>query len=147
MKLLNEKIAYLKGLIEGYGFSEKDQVQNVLTEIINVLQDMAYEVDNLQEAHNELEAYIEEVDEDLDLMEDVFYGEMEDIDDEEPLCCHHDHDLDDEDDLYEVVCPACQEVYLASFEDFDADDVQCPHCGEDFKLEESVLERLKDTEE
>ncbi|NLN97917.1 MAG: transcriptional regulator [Eubacteriaceae bacterium] len=147
MKLLSERIAYLKGLTEGYGFSEEDQVQNVLKEVINVLEDMAYEVDNLQEAHNELEAYIEEIDEDLEIIEDDFYGEIEDFEDMVHPCCHHNHDMDGEDDLYEVVCPACQETYLASFDDFDMDEVQCPHCGEDFKIEETMVEQLKDMEE
>ncbi len=146
MKLLNEKIAYLKGLTEGYGFSEEDRVQNVLTEVITILQEMAYEIENLQEAHNELETYVEEIDEDLDLLEEVYYSELEDLDDMHYDChCHRDED--DDDDLYEVVCPACHEVYLADFEDFEANDVQCPHCGEDFKLEESVVEQLDGTKE
>ncbi|MGL4546469.1 MAG: hypothetical protein ACRCUV_00375, partial [Eubacterium aggregans] len=49
---------------------------------------------------------------------------------------------EDDDDLYEVICHSCGSAYLTDFESFEEDEVFCPECGEQFKLEEKVVEEL-----
>ena len=131
---VSEKVAYLRGLMEGLDI-EKDQKEGKLfTAIIDALDEIASEIDFLNEDNDELHAYIEEIDEDLGDVEDWVY-------DEECDCCDDDCDCDCcDDDCIEVTCPACGEDICINFDDIDEDgQVECPCCGEtlEFEIEEA----------
>ena len=69
---------------------------------------------------NETRDQLDEVDEDLGLLEDDFYGD-EALDDED--------DDDEEECYYEVTCPNCNETICLS-EDIICDgQIECPNCG------------------
>ena len=126
----SEKVAYLKGLAEGMELTTGDGKEaKVLTAIIDILNDMALDMEDLGEELTELGEQVDEIDEDLADVDDLLY---EDEDDDE------DFDFED-DDLFEVACPHCDAEFEVSEEELLADEgIECPMCGEllTFDIEE-----------
>ncbi len=114
-----EKVAYLKGLCEGLDIDESKAEGKVLVKIIDLLEDMANDLEAVAAEAEEAYEYCEELDEDLGYIEADFYGED----------CDCDCDFDD--DCFEVECPACGRNVCID-EDTDPADVVCPACGESF---------------
>ena len=128
MMNITEKVAYLKGLMEGLKLDENDDTVKVIKAVIDVLDDIALTVSDLDDEVELIGAQLDEVDDDLALLEDDFYEDWED---------------DDEDygeEMFEVVCPACGETVYFEDSALDDDYVVCPACGEklefDFELED-----------
>lgn len=119
---VTEKVAYLKGLVEGLGVDEATNEGRIIKAIVDVLEDMAATVSDVEDGLNEVSEQVDAIDEDLEDLEKDFYGDEDD-----------DEDDDDDADYYEVTCPKCGEkVYLD--DDLLADgETKCPKCGE--KLE------------
>ena len=131
---ITEKAAYLKGLYEGMGIGDKEPTGKLIGELIELVSNMAEQIDVLSNECKELREYIEEIDEDLDAVEEEFYGDEED-DEDDDFDDDEDDDFDDEDDedanFYEATCPSCGEIVC--FDDtLDPDDITCPACGEKF---------------
>ena len=135
---IKEKVAYIKGLAEGLGLDENDKNGKVLAAIIDLLGDMAEEIDAIEENSEYLENYIEELDEDLGMVEeDLYCGEDDDDDEddfeddeefEEEEEDEDDADEDDDEEVFVITCPVCGDgVYLDDTMDFD--DIKCPSCG------------------
>jgi len=73
---LNEQVAYLRGLVEGQEFGEeKDMV--LWGQILNLFDIVSAEINNLREADEDLEEYVEAIDEDLGYLEESYYPEEE----------------------------------------------------------------------
>lgn len=128
---LTEKVAYLKGLVEGIGIDETTSQGKITKAILDVLDDMAFTVSDLEDSTSELYEELEAMDEDLGALEDDYYGE-EDEDDDCDCCCGC------EDDVYEVICPNCNEEICIDSQILDEGEIECPNCGEllTFEIEE-----------
>ncbi len=131
---LKEKVAYIKGLMEGMKFDTESDQGKLITAIVGVLDDMAAEVSDMGEDMDELCDAVDALSEDLEDVEDTLYGED---DDEDELY---------EDGLYEITCPNCGEVECVD-EDMLADDnMACPNCGTKFEVDFSDDEDDEDGE-
>ncbi len=130
MKSISEKVAYIQGLAEGMKLDTTTDEGRILSQMLDVLADISGKLDDVEDAHQELQNYVEMIDDDMTDIEDYIL-DMDGIDDD-----------DDDDDLYEVICPNCGAEYLTDFESFEDDDVVCPECGEKFILEEKVVDEL-----
>lgn len=116
MSEMKNKVAYLKGLTDGLKIDKESKEGQMLLAIVDVLDDMAYEVDELYDI-------VGDIDEDLNDIEDEIYGEEDD-------------DMDDEqDDLFEVNCPNCDEPVLIDDEMLDSEKIICPNCKEEIEFE------------
>ena len=125
--LISEKVAYIKGLAEGLSLDDKTSEGKVLLAIIDILGDICDEIDALDEAQIELSEQLDAVDEDLSDVEEIIY---EDCDDECDCC-----EDDEEDEVYEVVCPNCSDkIYLDETMLLDG-RIDCPNCGTDLEFE------------
>ena len=93
---ISEKVAYIKGLAENAGFDENESKDKVVKAIIDVLEDIAGAVGEINEQ-------LDAVDEDLAALEDDYYEEYDEDEDD---------DEDDDDFCYEVECPTCHDVIL-----------------------------------
>jgi phage FluMu protein Com len=130
MKNIKEKVAYLQGLAQGLDVSGSSKEGRVINGIIDILEEVADQLDNIEIAQTDLEEYVESIDEDLyDLEEDIF-GEDE-LDDEDfvevecPKCKEmvcFDAEIADEEDLIEVTCPNCDEVVYVNDQDILSDN-------------------------
>lgn len=136
MEFLYERVAYLKGLADGLDIEESTKEGRLLVSIIDILEDFADAIVELDEDVEEIAEYVEVMDEDLTDIEDDLYeddedGEIDFIGIECPNC--HETVYVDEDLLYEddidVICPGCHEVV-----DFEEAEDCC--CNDDFDDEE-----------
>ena len=101
---ISEKVAYIKGLAEGLSLDETTKEGKLIAAIIDILDDVAVEIDDIEETVADMADQIDAVDEDLSSIEELIYDED---DDEDGCCCCGD---EDDDEVYEVVCPACNDV-------------------------------------
>lgn len=118
---ITEKVAYLKGLVEGLGVDTETKEGRIIKAVVEVLDDMALTVSDVEDGLSELSEQVDAIDEDLEDIENDFYGD-EDYDEDE---C--------DEGCYEVTCSNCgKKVYLD--DEILADgEMTCPNCGE--KLE------------
>ena len=85
-----EKIAYLKGLMDGVMLDESKPETKIIKAMADALDCFAEEIEELQERADTAEDYLDELDHDLGEVEADFYE------------CDDDEDYDDDDD-YEYV--------------------------------------------
>ena len=83
---ITEKVAYLKGLAEGMELDTEKKEGKLLSAIIDVLDDIALELEDMKDEQAELSDGLDAVSDDLEDVEDVVFGEDEEDDDkaEEP---------------------------------------------------------------
>ena len=166
-----EKAMYLKGLCEGLELDKTTKEGKLLGALLEMVTEMAEEMDDMQIQLDELADYCDELDSDLgdveevllDLDDDCFdYDDDDDDDDDDEdvdyecdgncaACdfdCGYDEDEDelseDEDDeFFEIVCPACGDV-INFDSSIDPENLRCPNCGERFEciVDEDDLKAL-----
>ena len=147
MSKLTDKAAYIKGLAEGMKLEDGSNEQKLLLNLIDVVGDMASDLEELEEAHDDLSDFVDSIDEDLEQLEDILGDEDADDDEEFDEDDEDEDDFDDEDDdggefgeiegaeggnIYvECVCPKCHALFYAPEGDVDAKaKFVCPRCGE-----------------
>ncbi len=129
MMTITEKVAYLRGLVEGLKLDEdKDEVK-VINAIIDVLDDMALSVADLEDEVASVEEMIDEIDADLEDLEDYVCDEFDGC-----SCCGEDYD-DDEEEYFEVTCPSCNETITINSEILEDGEIECPNCGETLEFD------------
>ncbi len=131
---LTEKIAYIKGLAEGLSLDESKPEVKVLNAIIDLLDDIAYDVQDMQELYDELSAQVDEIDEDLADVETELFDD-EDLDDD----FDDDDDYDEDDVFYEVTCGSCGKKLNVSEDVLLEGEIACPNCGETLEFDFSDL--------
>ncbi len=123
-----EKIAYIKGLAEGLSLDESTKEGKILAAIIDLLGDITEEICDIEDACDELMEQIDAVDEDLSSVEELIYGE----DDE---CDCDDCDCDCDDEVYEIECPACNDIIYLDADMLEEEGMTCPNCGTDLEFD------------
>ena len=114
---ISEKTAHLKGLIEGLALDADKKETTVINAIVDILDDIALDLADVQEEQAVMADYIDELDYDLGEVEEILLDEDEEDDEDE--------------DLLEAECPNCQETFY--FEaDTDPENIVCPFCGGHF---------------
>ena len=128
MSKLTDKVSYLKGLAAGMKLNMEKDSNKLILEILNAMGEMAEEMQAMTDAHDELNEYVESIDDDLADLEETLFGD----EDEDAVYDEDDEDgEDDEDDeLISYACPSCghELQFRASDVDFD-EDYLCPACG------------------
>ncbi len=128
---LSKKVAYLKGLMEGLKIDDSTNEGKILTIMADILDEMSATVEDIAEEVDETVELVDTLDEDLGEIEDLIYGDDDDDD--------FDY-LDDEDAMYECVCPNCGDTIMLG-ENIIADgSIECPNCGESLEFDFSEIE-------
>ena len=162
-----EKAMYLKGLCDGVDLDKTTKEGKLISALLDMVVEMAAEMDDMQEEICELHDYCEELDEDLGDVEEVLLDaddeDDDDLSDDDDFTCDGDcagcdfdcgfdedelFDEDEEDDEYfEVICPACGDV-INFDSSIDPENLRCPNCGEKFEciVEEDDLKALDGVE-
>lgn len=122
-----EKIAYLKGLAKGLELDPSCKEAKLFAAVIDVLDQIACELSDLNEEVGELGEQIDMVDEDLDMLEEIIY-EDEDNEDE-------DEDYIADTDLHEVICPSCSDRIYLDEDMLEEGEIACPTCGESLEFD------------
>ena len=127
---VTEKVAYIKGLMEGLELDKSTKEAKLFTAILDALEDIALTVaDNCDQ--------IDAIDEDLEVLEEFVYDEAEDdFDEDDEYCpgncdgCDGCDDFEYDTDEYEFECPACHEVVFVDESVFEeGKEIECPSCG------------------
>lgn len=168
---ITEKTAYLKGLLEGMEIDQSTKEGKLLAAIVETLDDIALSVadlddevgaindemdmleeavDAMDEALDDVEDALDAIDEDLDDMDeelDEVFGVLdleEDEDDEDEEDEDDGEELEDE-DLYQLTCPTCEEEIIVDEDVLAKGSMKCPACGEDLEFDLSeVVDELDD---
>ena len=119
-----EKVAYMKGLAEGLGMDGKSKEGKLLKVMIDILDDVALELQDIRDEQGELEEGLDAVSDDLSDVETYLYEQ----DDEE----------DGDDEVYQTTCPNCEEDIFFDETILADGSILCPNCGEklEFDLED-----------
>lgn len=129
---ITEKVAYLKGLMDGLEIDKNTKEGKLFAAIADVLEDIALTVaDNCDQ--------IDAIDEDLENLEEFVYeGDfLEDWDeDEDEYCdgicdgCNGCDDYDEDEYEYEIECSNCHETIFIDESAFEEGKTfECPNCG------------------
>lgn len=121
-----EKVAYLRGMLEGMKFDADSDMGKIVLKLIDIVDDLAHDLTDAEERADVMTDYIDELDHDLGEVEEYVYGDDCDCcDDDDCDCCCDD---DDDDDLYELECPNCgDKIYIT--EDMLNGSIECPNCN------------------
>ena len=142
---ITEKVAYLKGLMEGMKIDTETNEGKILSAMVDILEDIGLELEDLWNAQGELEDGLDVVSDDLEDVEDTVYGEDEDdesFDDE-----YYEDDAEEDEDCYATTCPTCEETIYFDESVLEDGEVICPNCGEKLEFDMSSLEEDSDDDQ
>ena len=128
---VSEKVAYLKGLAEGLGLDAESKEGKLFAAIIDVLDEMAEEILDLEEEMADIEEGLDAVSDDLSEVEEALYELEDEFDDED--------EDEDEEDCFMTTCPACEEEIYFAETVLEDGEVVCPNCGEKLEFDLSDL--------
>ena len=135
---INEKVAYLKGLLEGMELDATKKEGKLLAAIIDVLEDISLDLEDLWDQTDELMEGLDAVSDDLEDVEDVLFEDDDEEDDEDSE--YYEDDLDEDEDCYATTCPTCEETIYFDESVLEEGEVICPNCGEKLEFDLSSLE-------
>lgn len=131
---LGEKVAYLKGLIEGLEIDGSTKEGKVILAVADILDEVAVTSEDMQDQIDEIVEVVDAIDEDLGEVERDFYDADDCCCDDDDYCECDDDDCecgcDDDDELYEVVCPSCGDTICLNEGMLEEGSMTCPGCGE-----------------
>ena len=123
---LTEKTAYIKGLCDGLALDANTPEAKIINALVDLVNDMAAEIADLEADVENVYDYCDELDEDLGAVEEYLIDEVED---DECDCCGDCDECDCEGDCDECECGCdCEETY----------EIECPKCGDVICFDESV---------
>lgn len=144
---LSEQMSYLRGLVDGMEIDMTTKEGKVLGQVLEVLQATVLYVDDLQSQIDELTELCETLDEDLGDVEEFLMDEDDEDDDEDEDEDEGDFDAyDEEEDLYETVCPTCKNTIVLADSILDEGQMKCPCCGEllEFDFDDISIEDFEE---
>ena len=125
---ISEKVAYLKGLAEGLNiYTDKSKEGKLITVMIDILDEIAMSIEDLEENSLALGEEIDVLSDDLADVEDIVFDDEDEDEDEE------DEEFDD--DWFEVECPSCDEVLVVDEDALEEGYIKCPNCGTEYSLD------------
>ena len=148
-----EKVAYLKGLMEGMELDTGSKEGKLFSMIAEILEDLALDVEDIEDNTYDLAEELDALSDDVSDLEDIVYDDDEDEDDDDEddaSCCGCCCAEDDEDPVFfEVTCPSCDKTITVDEDVLNLGSIQCPNCGEmmEFDIEEDDSEDGSDSEE
>ncbi|MBR4952901.1 MAG: hypothetical protein IKZ30_00140 [Oscillospiraceae bacterium] len=138
----SEKVAYLKGLMEGMELDKDSKEGKLFLAIADILEDLALDIEDLEENSLDLAEEIDAISDDLADVEDLIFDDDDfdddDFDDDDCDCgcgCGCCEDDDEEPMFFEVTCPACENTITVDEDVLDLGAIQCPNCGEMLEFE------------
>ena len=141
---ITEKVAYLKGLMEGMKIDEDSDNGKLFVLIADILDELSNNVADLEHYTAELTEQVDAVDEDLNALEEDFYDAWDDEDDCDCDCGCDCCDCDEE--YYDVTCPSCGEDFEVDEDTLLDGGVECPACGEHLEFDFDEDDEIEDAE-
>ena len=130
---VSEKVAYLKGLMEGLKIDAESDSGKMFQAIIDVLDEVALEIEDLTDEVMEVGDGLDVVSDDLADIEEMVYDDDEDDDDED-------------EPVYMTTCPECEEEIYFDEDYLEDGVVVCPNCGAKLEFDAEDLNDDEDDE-
>ena len=133
---ISEKVAYIRGLFDGLKIDAETNEGKLFAAIIDVLGDIAADLEDVQAEVTELGDGLDAVSDDLEDIEEIIYDDEDE--DEEDEDDDDEYEFDEDEFVYSVTCPACNEEITVSEDILELGEIDCPNCGEklEFDIEE-----------
>ncbi len=159
---LTEKIAYMKGLLDGMQLDSATNEGKAILQMAEVMEEMGVYIDDLQNQVDELTELCDLLDEDLSTIASDIYDDNDDDDDDDdehhPLSGHFpigsvlmsDDDDDDDDEYveqYSVQCPICGKTFSIDEYKLEEGSMTCPFCGEPLEFDYNAIEQESESED
>ncbi len=123
---ISEKVAYLKGLADGLDLDkESTKESKILGVMIDLLEEISYAIEDLEETDLVLSEGLDAVSEDLEDVEALLFDDLDEMEDEDEL----------DEQFFEVECPNCGEDLHIDSSVLNAGQITCPNCGDIFALD------------
>lgn len=137
-----ERASYLRGLCDGLEIDGSTKEGKLLLAMIEVIDELADAVSDLQQITDEMSDELDEVAEELLDLEGAFDDCDCDCDCEDDEDCECDDDCDCAGYHYEVVCPTCGDSIMVDEDILGLGKIDCPGCGEEleFDMDECVCD-------
>ena len=129
---ITERVAYLKGLAEAQGQDTESKQGKLISMIIDILDDVALELQDHQDQIIEISEGLDAVSDDLEDVEEIVYEDDDEFEDDE--------DDDDSEDCYATTCPTCEETVYFDESILEEGEVVCPNCGEKLEFDLTDIE-------
>ena len=129
---VSEKVAYLKGLMEGLKIDAESDNGKMFKAIIDVLDEVSLEIEDLTDEVMEVGDGLDVISDDLADVEELVYDD-EDEDEE-----------DDDETVYATTCPECEEQIYFDEDYLDDGKLTCPNCGAQLEFDAADLENAED---
>ncbi|MCR5826378.1 MAG: zinc ribbon domain-containing protein [Oscillospiraceae bacterium] len=123
---VSEKVAYLKGLLEGLKLDEDSDNAKVFRAIVDVMDEVALEIEDLTDEVRELGDGLDVISDDLSDVEDLVFEDEDDEDDEDE---DDEEDEDDDEPVYATTCPECEKEIFFDETYIEDGAITCPNCG------------------
>ena len=120
---ISEKIAYLRGLMEGMNVDTESGEGKLFAAVADVLDEIALEIEDLTDEVVELGDGMDVISDDLSDVEDIVY----------------DDDDDEEEECYATTCPECEEEIFFDDTMLEDGEIECPNCGAKLEFDLSDL--------
>ncbi|MBR1749553.1 MAG: hypothetical protein IJ740_01545 [Ruminococcus sp.] len=132
---LSQRVAYLKGLMDGLKIDDSTDQGKILKLMADILEDMAVSIEDVADEVDEVVEIVDDIDADLgDLEQEVYFGDEDDDDDYAPA-----EDFEG-DFIYECVCPNCGDTIRLGESIIEQGYIDCPNCNEKIEFDYSDLE-------
>ena len=136
----SEKVAYLKGLMEGMELNTESGEGRLFSVIADILGNMAEDIEDIESDLYDLSEDVDAISDDLSDVEDLLRdGDDWDEDAED--------DGDEEPQFFEVTCPACSNTITVDEDVLGLGRVQCPNCGEMMEFDLADVDAEDDGDE
>jgi len=132
MNDVKSRVSYLQGLAKGLNLADESNEGRLLQGILDVLEDIAGEISGMKTSFEQLEEYVDAMDEDLADVEEEYFGDVETEGEYAEFKCPScgskitmDDDYDTgEDGQVKLICPKCGETIFE--EDYTVDEDEAP---------------------
>ena len=120
MSELTNRAAYLKGLADGMKLDKEKDETRLISEIIDLLADIADQVDAIDDEQGFIADALDELEEAVDVVGNVVFDDYND---------------DDYDDEFQIYCQGCGEEITLTSEDLMDGEILCPNCGDTIEFD------------
>lgn len=115
---VSEKIAYLKGLMEGLKLDPESDYGKLFRAVVDVLDEVSLEIEDLTDEVMELGDGVDALSDDLSDVEEIVFDEEDDED-----------ESDEDETVYATTCPECEEQIFFDEDYLEDGMIVCPNCG------------------
>ena len=130
-----EKVAYLKGLMEGMNIDRDSNEGKLFTVMADILSDIAEDIEELECDLADLGEDVDAISDDLSDVEDYLFEDEDEDDYDDDDEDYDEYDEDEEPLFFEVTCPACENTSTVDEDVVNLGAIQCPNCGEMLEFE------------